>query len=86
MIGPLSGVSKDSLEFFFAELCRGTPAEGAKLEIVTEAAVLSCENCGNSISYDGTNPIELQCLKCGGPNKLQGGTALYLDSIEVEDS
>jgi hydrogenase nickel incorporation protein HypA/HybF len=83
--GPFSGIEKESLTFYFDQLCRGTPAEGAILEVKSEPAKLVCKQCGQVKAYDSDSQIELTCSACGGQNKLEGGNAAYLESIEVEE-
>jgi hydrogenase nickel incorporation protein HypA/HybF len=83
--GPFSGIEKDSLTFYFTHLTKGTPAEGAVLEITSKPATLKCTNCGRTYSYDATTTINLSCPNCGSPTRLEGGSDLYLDSVDVEE-
>jgi Zn finger protein HypA/HybF involved in hydrogenase expression len=41
-IGEESDVARDSLEFYWADLCRATPAEGARLVFTTAVDPFSC--------------------------------------------
>jgi hydrogenase nickel insertion protein HypA len=83
--GPFSGVEKESLTFYFTQISRGTPAHDAILEIKSQPARLVCKQCANTIAYTGQENLEMKCPQCSGPNKLEGGNDLYLDSIEVEE-
>lgn len=82
--GVLAGVEKECLTAYFDELARGTAAEGASIEIKREPASLICRTCGAITEYNGAGPVEVTCARCGGPNGLQGGGALYVDSLEIE--
>ena len=82
--GVLTNVQAESLEFCFTQLSRGTPAEGAALEVRKSPAKLICRKCRTSDDFDGTGPVETHCAKCGGPYELEGGGELYVDSLEVE--
>jgi hydrogenase nickel incorporation protein HypA/HybF len=84
VVGVLTHVQDESLEFWFTELGRGTPAEGAALEVRRLPAKLVCTKCRTSVDFDGAGPVEIHCAKCGGPRVLEGGDALYVDSLEVE--
>ncbi len=82
--GVLAGVEEECLAAYFNELCRCTAAEGASLRLVMEPARLICKECGKQTNYAGGGRLALECSACGGLNHLEGGKALYLDSVEVE--
>lgn len=83
--GVLGGVEKESLELYFNELTKGTPAQGAQLELLRKPATLICKDCRNQVPYDNLGDMALKCAKCGGPNKLQGGNELFIQSMEIEE-
>jgi hydrogenase nickel insertion protein HypA len=82
--GVLAGVEEECLTAYFNELCKCTAAEGACLRLVIEPAHLICKECDKQTNYAGDGRLALQCSACGGFNRLEGGKALYLDSVEVE--
>jgi hydrogenase nickel incorporation protein HypA/HybF len=45
LIGPMSGVDPDSLEFCFTEACKGTLADGALLLIDKSPLIIQCLRC-----------------------------------------
>jgi hydrogenase nickel incorporation protein HypA/HybF len=82
--GVLSGVEKECLSMYLAELGRNTPAAGAELELRIAPAKLVCNSCGSSTDYDPTGPVLVLCSLCGKPNSLQGGQdEIVLESLEV---
>lgn len=85
VVGVLSNLEEESLRMYLTELAKGTPAEGAEVVWTSEMAALVCMECKNSTPYDGRGGLEVRCVKCRGANQLQGGNALYIDNIEVEE-
>ena len=82
--GVLSGVEKECLSMYLAELGRDTPSEGAELELRISPARLVCRSCGLSTDYDASGPVLVLCSRCGKPNSLQGGQdEIILESLEV---
>ena len=47
-VGVLRSIEPENLSFLFEHLARGTPAEGALLEIEEEPVRVECEACGVS--------------------------------------
>lgn len=82
--GVLSGIEKECLSMYLEQLSKGTPAEGAELELKVLPAFLACRQCGRRVEYDGSGPVEVRCGACGGANELQGGRdEIILESLEV---
>ncbi len=81
-VGRLSGVVPDLLVSAFDTFKKGTPAEGAALEIETVAFQFRCRKCGGESFRD--EPPYL-CTACGSADiELLGGMDLIVDRIEVE--
>jgi hydrogenase nickel incorporation protein HypA/HybF len=82
VIGRLSGVHVDSIEFAFELLSPGTVVEGAELRVSRPPAVVKCHACASR------QPIEemlMNCPDCGsGEVTIEGGQELLLQSIELE--
>ncbi len=83
--GVLSGVQEECLSMYMGELSKGTPAEGAILEMKVAPAAVVCRKCGHREGYDGSGPVEITCGKCGGYTGLEGGRdEIILQTIEAE--
>jgi len=78
-IGSLSGVSADSVRFYFGMAAEGTNLEGARLEISEVPARCRCSSCGQEFEPDGPIPL----CPCGSPDAavLSGGDMRIL-SVE----
>lgn len=83
VIGRLSGVNADSVQFAFELLSPGTLLEQADLRIVQTKAVCRCEACSARTEID---ELVAACPACGSPRiAFDGGQDLVLESIELED-
>lgn len=83
-VGRLSGVVVESLVFGFEILLKGTPHEGAKLDVVTVPLTLRCGSCGAQFE-GGTEVGELTpCPQCGEVlgHTVLTGKELYVSWIE----
>ena len=82
-IGSLSGVSADSVRFYFGMAAEGTNLEGARLEISEVPARCLCGSCGQEFEPDGPIPL----CQCGSADAavLSGGEMLIL-AVEVADA
>lgn len=84
VIGELSSIVDDSVQFYFDILSRGTPAEGARLRFRREPATATCRDCGHQLTVQV--PLAPACPVCGGYHlQVSGGRAFYVESIEVDD-
>jgi hydrogenase nickel incorporation protein HypA/HybF len=80
-VGVLRAIEPENLSFLFEHLARGTPAEGALLEIVEEPVRVECEACGASEARAFT----CECPRCQGPNiTVTGGDSLSILSLDVD--
>lgn len=62
VVGEASGHDPRHIEAHFAEASRGTCAEGAMLEFISEKLAARCADCG--ADFSGTEGI-LACERCG---------------------
>ena len=83
--GVLAGVEPSCLELYFSELAKDTAAEHAELILKCKDAQLLCQTCGNRETFQGRGSVKIECEKCGGLNRLQDGSEMYLESIEVAE-
>jgi hydrogenase nickel incorporation protein HypA/HybF len=83
VIGDLSSMVDDSVQFYFDLLSRDTAAAGAALRLRRLPGRAACALCG--AAYDVTPPLDPFCTSCGEPAiTVTGGREFYIDSIEVE--
>jgi len=81
-VGVLRSIEPENLSFLFEHLARGTPAEGALLEIVEDPVRVVCEACGVSEAPSFT----VECPRCKGAGvSVTGGDSLSVLSLDVED-
>jgi hydrogenase nickel incorporation protein HypA/HybF len=82
VIGRLSSIVDDSVQFYWDMLSQGTLCEDSKLHFQRLPAQLICTMCQESYTLDS----ELTpCPRCGSVQvKVLSGDQFYLDSIEIE--
>ena len=80
-IGRFAGVEKPALEFAFDVVMRGSPAEGARLEMIDLPGQAMCYDCMKSVEiYDRLDP----CPLCGGGRLIpSGGDEMRIKDMEV---
>ena len=80
VIGALSSVIDESVQFYWDIVSEGTAAEGAKLHFRRIPAELACQDCATT--YDPR--VDLACPACGSINvRVVAGQEFYLEAIEV---
>ncbi len=85
VIGQLSSMIDDSVQFYWDIIAQGTPAEGSTLVFTRIPAVLACQACGEQ--YPIASRYDLTCPACGGMRvHVIAGEEFYVESIEVEDA
>ncbi len=84
VIGELSSIVDDSIQFYFDLLSQGTLAENAALHFRREPTIVICLDCAHR--FNATAPLESQCPQCGGAHlQVKGSRDFFIESIEVED-
>ncbi len=82
IIGEMSEVVPDSMEFAFEALSPGTCCEGAELKITTVSPRSRCTQCGHEFEH---KRFTRSCPSCESlVTELLAGKELYIDAIEVE--
>jgi hydrogenase nickel incorporation protein HypA/HybF len=82
VVGDLSTVVDDSVQFYFDFLSPGTLAEGAQLHFVRVPARFRCRQCGHEFVPQGMDWCCPECEALGGD--VIAGKEFFLDSLEVE--
>lgn len=82
VIGCLSTMVDESVQFYWDIISKDTLAEGARLHFKRISARMKCNDCNREYSLRAD---ELACPKCDGVNvKILTGQEFYLEAIEVE--
>jgi hydrogenase nickel incorporation protein HypA/HybF len=80
VVGELSSIVDDSVQFYWDIVSEGTAAAGATLHFRRVPAELLCLLCGRRYSPRQTLP----CPACGSDRvRVEAGEEFYLDAIDV---
>ncbi|MEN9933589.1 MAG: hydrogenase maturation nickel metallochaperone HypA [Chloroflexota bacterium] len=83
VLGELSSVVDDSVQFYFDALSRGTPAEGAALRFRRVPAEARCWDCEHV--WPVRAPLPESCPRCGGLRlRVSGGQEFLVESVDVD--
>jgi hydrogenase nickel incorporation protein HypA/HybF len=82
VIGDLSTIVDDSVQFYFDFLSPDTIAAGAKLHFTRVPARLRCRQCAHEFEPKAMDWHCPQCNTLGG--EVTAGKEFYVDSLEVE--
>ena len=82
VIGELSGVLTDAVDFYFSFLSRDTIAADASLFFIQPPTQVRCRNCNTVFSPENLN---LNCPECKERKiEIISGRELYIESLEVD--
>jgi hydrogenase nickel incorporation protein HypA/HybF len=82
VIGELSSIVDESVQFYWDIVSRDTMAEGAELHFERVDGTLRCLSCGCTFPL---NHEDFACPACGEQRVVAvGGDDFRLDSIEIE--
>ncbi len=93
LIGDLTSLGVEQLEFAYEIVTRDTILEGSKLVIEREEVRVKCHSCGyegpaenlESDFYDHCVPI-LACPKCGGGVDITAGEACRVKDLNITEA
>jgi hydrogenase nickel incorporation protein HypA/HybF len=82
VIGELSSIVDESVQFYWDIISEGTIAEGAELHFERVDGTLRCTTCGHTFPL---NHKSFACPACGEMQVVAvGGDDFRLESIEIE--
>ncbi len=82
-LGVLSGVTEDSIRFYWELLTPGTAAAGARLEVERVPGRVECRGCGRVSEVDDDFPM---CPACAGVDlAVLAGDACAIDGVETDE-
>ncbi len=81
VVGELTGIEKDAVNFYFGFMAKDTLAYGATLEFKYTKPQLRCRDCDIIFPRDNH---EFICPKCKKKAiEIVGGRELYIESMEI---
>jgi hydrogenase nickel incorporation protein HypA/HybF len=82
VVGELSGVLQEAVDFYFSFLSKDTIAAGANLFFIQPPTQVRCRNCNTVYSPENLN---LTCPNCKERKvEIISGRELYIENMEVE--
>jgi len=82
VIGEMTGVVDECVQFYFDFLSKGSIAEGAALSFKMMPTTAQCRSCGKTFEL---KEFDWTCPYCGNIGvEIVAGQELYVESIEVE--
>lgn len=82
VVGQLSSIVDDSVQFYWDMISAGTIAHKAQLNFKRIPAQLRCTDCAHEFLM---NERDFVCPRCGSGNLVvAGGEEFYLESIDVD--
>ena len=82
VVGELSGVLEDAVNFYFSFLSKDTIAEGASVFFMNMPAQFKCRNCQTIYSPEKQ---DYHCPNCSEQKvDIISGRELYLERMEIE--
>ena len=82
VIGEMTGVVNECIQFYIGFLSKGTVAEGAELSLTMVPGTVRCHSCDKLFE---PKEFDWTCPYCQGQDvEIIGGKELFVESIEVE--
>jgi len=92
IVGELTFLGEDQLQFAYEIITRDTILEGSKLIITSEKIEVKCNSCGyiGPVNYihhgDHYSHPDLSCPKCGASVELLKGKSAAVRSVQVVEN
>jgi len=94
VVGKLTNLGAEQLEFAYEIITKGTILEGSKLIVLEEEIELKCEACGyegpaKSIEFGEESHYRLpvlSCPGCGGAVSITAGKSCCVKSIKIDEA
>jgi hydrogenase nickel incorporation protein HypA/HybF len=81
VVGDLTGVVEDAVNFYFNFLARETIAAGATIKYRRVPVKMRCRDCRQVFEPER---LDMKCPGCGGQNvDIIAGRELFVESLEV---
>jgi hydrogenase nickel incorporation protein HypA/HybF len=82
LIGPFCEDREQSIQFYWRDLAKDTPGEGAQLHFQHVTVDMKCIECGGTFSLEDDRSI---CMYCqSNHSELLGKDEVKLENIDVE--
>jgi hydrogenase nickel incorporation protein HypA/HybF len=82
VIGELSSIVDESIQFYWEIIAKNTPAEQAELIFRRVSASFECLDCSTVYQLDGN---VIYCPTCGSTHvKILSGEEFYIEAIDIE--
>lgn len=82
VIGQLSSIIDDSVQFYWDIISKGTIADGAELHFHRKPVEIFCKECADQFTPSGD---DFSCPNCGSTKiRVISGEEFYLEAIDVE--
>ena len=84
VVGDISGVSIECVEFYWDSISRGTLAHGAAFHVRRVPFEMTCLDCSHIFNPTGA-ALGYDCPSCAGARvRMSHGQECYLEAIDVE--
>lgn len=82
VIGQLTSLVDDSVQFYWDMIAQGTLAQGARLHFKRVQAELQCLDCNQRYT---PGPANMACTVCAGSRvRVVAGDEFFVEAIEIE--
>lgn len=85
VVGQLSSIVDDSVQFYWDMICKGTIAEGAALHFKRLPAELQCSDCHHHYAIEESTAFE--CPRCGSRAvQFISGEQFFIEAIDIKEN